>query len=122
MSASFDFDEDEAYREIMAKARTDAELLEKSRESAGDVKDYAVSISPVESGEYAGAWHVEDTVRRVDGMPVHRVTNDDPKAEMIEDGTGQYNPRSQGGSSPEHAIRAKTAAHFAGTEELVTPD
>lgn len=115
-------DEDEIEREIRLKARYDAELVAKSREGAEDVKDFAVSISPVETGEYAGAWHVEDRMRRVDGMPAYRVTNDDPKAEMIEDGTGQHHPRRQGGSSPEHAIRAKTAARFGGTEELVTPD
>lgn len=122
MSVEMDFDEDEAYREILRQARQSAELLSESREEADKVKDYARSISPVESGEFAGAWHVEPRVRYRQGMPVHRVTNDDPKAEYIEDGTGQHHSRRQGGSSPEFAIRAKTAAHFEGTEELVDED
>lgn len=122
MPAEFHISATELEREILVQARRQAETEEKLREFANDVRDFARSISPVASGAYAGAWHVENRKRTIGGMPALRVTNDDPKANMIEAGTGQGEPRGQGGSSPEFAIRAKTAARFGGTEELAAPE
>lgn len=108
-------------REIRRQAREADELRVQGRADAEEIKDYAVEISPVVSGEYAGAWHIEPR-SPVDGMPAWKLINDSEIAEKVEFGTGpaaDHNARPQGGSSPEHAIRAKTAAHFAGTEESV---
>ncbi len=122
-SVDFSISASELEREILRQVRDQAELTAEGREKAGDVKDFAQSISPIDSGEYAGAWHVESRVRKTAaGMPAFRITNDSPIAEIVEDGTGpaaKRNPRKQGGSSPAHKVRAKTAAHFNGTEELV---
>lgn len=122
MSAEFHISASELEREILVQARNQAETEEKLREFAGEVRDFARSISPVDTGAYAAAWRVDNRRRTVNGMPAVRVVNNDPKANMIENGTGQGEPRGQGGSSPEFAIRAKTAARFGGTEELVAPE
>lgn len=124
MSARVEFNVSatELEREILVQARQQAEVKAKGRAFAEKVKDTAVDYSPVDEAKYAGAWHVEDRQRTVDGMPAWRVKNDDPKANMIENGTGQNGPREQGGSSPEFAVRAKTAAHYGGTEELIEVD
>ncbi|XTP37086.1 hypothetical protein ACORG1_13090 [Mycobacterium sp. TJFP1] len=124
MSASTEFNVSltEIEREILVQARRQNETEVKGREFAEKVKDTAVDYSPVDEGRYAGAWHVDPRQRTVNGMPAWRVKNDDPKANMIENGTGQNGPRAQGGSSPEFAVRAKTAAHYGGTEELIEAD
>ena len=85
---------------------------------AKDAMAYARLISPVRTGAYQRAWHVE---RKVDErrMPHYWVVNDDPKAIFIEYGTGPDKPGSKSPfgpdtPTPEFAVAARTAAAFGG--------
>ncbi len=113
----------EVEREIRRLAAQADEVRVKALAEAEGVKDYARDISPVETGDYAAHWHIDPRRRTVNGLPAFKLVNDSEIAEKIEFGTGEaagHHPRSQGGSSPEFAIRAKVAAHFGGTEESIT--
>ena len=110
----------ELEREIRRQVNNQVDLRIEGRKQVDEIKDFAVSISPIASGEYAGSWHVQRKERTVRGMPAWRITNDSPIAEIVEYGTGpaaKHKPRRQGGSSPEWATAAKTAERFGGTQD-----
>ncbi|MDH6199186.1 hypothetical protein M2272_005854 [Mycobacterium frederiksbergense] len=67
---------------------------------------WAKSISPVDHGDYAAAWKVEQGKGADDRT---RIVNDNFKANWIEDGTGGDTP------TPEYAVAARTAIEFGGT-------
>lgn len=94
-------------RAKLAEQQQIAEITRAAQERADTVCDYARSISPQDSGEYKDAWHVERGPDTDDGLPTFRVVNDDDKANLIEYGTVD---------TPEFAVAARTAAHFAGTD------
>ena len=96
--------------ELREDARERARIESETREQAEEVRDYARSISPVESGAYAAAWQVAKRPHiNEQGLSVWRVSNHDFKARWIEYGTGDPLP------TPEFAVARKTAAKFGGT-------
>ncbi len=111
----------EIERQLLSQIADAAEVRAESRAVAEEVKVTAVSLSPVDTGEYAGAWHVEKQLRQTDqGLPAYRVTNDDYKAHWIEYGTGEdtekgsrFGPNTP---TPEFAVARRTAAMMQGAE------
>lgn len=91
---------DEMRAAILAQDR--AELEDAVDERAEEMRDYAISISPEDSGEYKSSFEIEE-VQRPDGLPGRRLTNTDDKAHLIEFGSVH---------NPEFAVMTKTAAHF----------
>lgn len=104
--------------EIRTKIRAQGELTVKTREFAEEVLAHARSISPVETGAYAAAWHIENRPP-LNGWPRFAVINRHWTAHFIEFGTGKdTKPGSPFGPdtpTPEFAVAAKTAAFFGGT-------
>lgn len=89
--------------EIEAALHNSAEARAEKRSVAKKMTAHAKSISPVDHGDYAAAWEVEDKGGEV------RAVNDNFKAHWIEDGTGGSSP------TPEFAVAARTAIAFGGT-------
>lgn len=89
---------------IESAIRDSAEVQAEKRAVAKKMVAHAKSISPVDHGDYAAAWEVDEG-RRGDV----RIVNDNFKAHWIEDGTGGSTP------TPEFAVAAKTAIQFGGT-------
>ncbi len=88
---------------IEAAIRESAAVQAEKRAVAKKMAEHAKSISPVDHGDYAADWKVED---RRGGV---RIINNNFKAHWIEDGTGGETP------TPEYAVAAKTAIQFGGT-------
>lgn len=80
---------------------------EANKELAEDARDHWKSISPVRTGAYRDATHVEKRPDHND-LPARRVVNDDEKAEYIEFGTGGETP------TEAFAPMAETAVRFGG--------
>ena len=106
-------------REIERKIKEDAEVRDKLKQKATQVRDYWRSIAPVHIGTYKASIRLEDKPRLENGMPYFKVRSDDPKAHLVEYGTGPGSgvdhdgqKRPQGGSSPEYAPRMRTEQHF----------
>lgn len=95
--------------EIRRKIRAEAELRADTRVQAEKVLEHAKRESPVESGAYAAAWHIEDRPPTPEGLPALSVINRNWKAHFVEFGTGEPGP------TPAHNVAAKTAAYFGGT-------
>lgn len=105
MASSANEIEREIRRQLRAKGP--AEVERKAEPTFRDVKGYAESISPVESGEYKRSFRMTRK-RGKDDMPARRLTNIDDKANIIEYGSVD---------TPEFAVIARTAAHFGGTPD-----
>lgn len=88
--------------EIEAAIRNSAAVRAEKKAVAKRMAAHAKSISPVDHGDYAAAWDVEDKRGDV------KVVNDNFKAHWIEDGTGGSSP------TPEYAVAAQTAVAFGG--------
>lgn len=105
MASSVNEIEREIRRQLREKGP--AEVERKAEPTFREIKAYAESISPVESGEYKRSFRMTRK-RGKDDMPARRLRNIDGKANMIEDGTVD---------TPEFAVLARTAAHFGGTPD-----
>lgn len=89
--------------EDIAKAiREDAEVQRGLDELAEEVKAYWAQISPTDTHIYQNSLVIRKR-RDKDGNPVRRVTNTDPKANLLEYGTND---------TPKFAVRAKVEAAF----------
>lgn len=75
-------------------------------ERAEQMRDYAISISPEDSGEYKSKFEIEKKV--VDDLPARTLTNTDDKAGLLEYGTQD---------TPEFAVLTRTAGHFGGATD-----
>lgn len=95
---------------IDAEIRKSAEVKAEKKRVAQQMVAYAKSISPVDEGDYAKDWKVEQGKGFDDET---RVANDNFKAHWIEDGTGGDSP------TPEYAVGARTAIAFGGTAKDV---
>jgi hypothetical protein len=73
-------------------------------ERAGQMRDFAVSISPEDTGEYKDSFEIDKGTR--DGLPTRSLKNTDPIAYLVEYGTID---------TPEFAVLQRTAAAFDGT-------
>jgi hypothetical protein len=93
----------EIERAIQEQAR--AELEAAVDERVGEMKSYAISISPEDSGHYKESFEVEK-IEREDGLPGRRLSNTDEIANLIEYGTVD---------TPEFAVLGRTAAQFDGS-------
>jgi hypothetical protein len=72
---------------------------------AEEMKAYAVSISPVDTGQYKKSFEISK-VERSDGLPARSLSNTDPIAGLLEYGSIH---------NPEFAVLARTAHQFGGT-------
>lgn len=95
---------------IDEELRKSAAVKAEKKRVAQQMADYAKSISPVDHGDYAKDWKV-DQGKGFDAET--RVVNENFKAHWIEDGTGGATP------TPEYAVGARTAIAFGGTAEDV---
>lgn len=91
---------------IDEEIRKSAEVKAEKKRVGGLMAAHAKSISPVDHGDYAAAWKVEQR-KGTDADTF--VTNDNFKAHWIEDGTGGDTP------TQEYAVAARTAIAFGGT-------
>lgn len=112
----------EIAREIrrQVEVQGEAELRRKGREFATEVLEYAKSISP-EDLDDGNAVHYKNSFklrsRNIIGqLPSWRISNTDPLATVIEDGSGPDRVP-QGGSSPAHHVFSRTAFHFGGVAD-----
>ncbi|MEB3021310.1 HK97 gp10 family phage protein [[Mycobacterium] crassicus] len=90
--------------EIEDAIQNAAEAKAAKRDLAKKMVAHAKGESPVDHGDYAAAWYVDE-----DRRGNVRIVNDNFKAHWIEDGTGGSSP------TPEFAVAAKTAIAFGGT-------
>lgn len=95
--------------EIRLKIRAQAELKADTRVEAEKVLEHAKKESPVETGAYAAAWHIEERPDTPEGLPALKVINRNWKAHFIEFGTGEPGP------TKAFNVAAKTAAYYGGT-------
>lgn len=75
------------------------------KKQASEMKAYAESISPVETGEYKDSFEV-DEFDRPDGLPGATLKNTDPIANIIEYGSND---------TPEFGVLGRTAHQFGGS-------
>lgn len=93
------------------------EIRRRVKQVAKEAEVFAKMISPVLTGAYQRAWHIENRPER-DGLPHYALVNDDEKANWIEYGTG---PDTRGKSTwgpntptPDFAVARRTALKFGG--------
>lgn len=111
--------------DLERELRTNATVKAEKKRVAQELVDHAKSISPVDEGEYAAGWHVEQG-RGADGDT--KAINRHWNAHMIEYGTGpdkkgddekRYRPGAGVAMGPDtrtpaFAVAEKTAAAFGG--------
>jgi hypothetical protein len=76
-------------------------------ERADEMRDYAVSISPEDTGQYKDSFEI-DKGTTDDGLPTRTLKNTDPIANIIEYGSED---------TPEFAVLTRTATQFGGTTD-----
>jgi hypothetical protein len=82
-----------------------AKLEEAVDERAEEMKTYAISISPVDTGHYVESFEI-DKLERPDGLPGRVLKNTDEIANLVEYGSIH---------NDEHAVLTRTAHQFGGT-------
>ena len=111
--------------DLERELKTNAAVKAEKKRVAQQLVDHARAISPVDDGDYAAGWHVEQG-KGIDGET--RAVNDHWRAHMIEYGTGpdskgsrqRYRPGAgvalgPSTPTPAFAIAEKTARAFGGT-------
>jgi len=94
---------DEIARAIPKQER--AKLKRGVKKQLGEMKTYAISISPEDTGEYIDNFQT-DEFDRPDGLPGGTLKNVDDKAGLLEYGSIH---------NQEFAVLGRTAHHFGGT-------
>lgn len=108
----------EIERAIRSEVERSSEVRRESRHFGQEVVNHAKGETPVRTGKARAAWHLEERPD-VRNLPRWAAVNNDPKINMIENGTG---PDTKPGSpfgpdtpTPEFAPAAKTAFFYGGT-------
>ena len=91
---------DEMRAAILAQERAEIEQIVDNR--IEEMRDYALTLSPEDSGEYKNSFEIEKSTGP-DGLPRRTLRNTDDKANLIEYGSIH---------NPEFAVLTKTEAHF----------
>lgn len=96
----------EIARQLKTEAKKERARLEREvDELAGQMRDYAVSISPEDTGEYKDSFAITKTTQ--DGLPARTLSNTDEIANIIEYGSED---------TEEYAVLRRTEEHFRGQE------
>ena len=118
----------EISREIkrQIEAQGEPELRRGLRDFGREIVDYMKSISPEDLADDNPIHYIDSfstRIRSIRGkLPSLRISNNDPLARIIEDGSGILAPREQGGSSEPHYVFARAAFAFGGKTDDVGGD
>jgi len=123
--------EKELEAEILTKLKADEEIRRKTKDFAEEVRDYARrrALEDMDKGYATGEFVASIEIERrrnlkgqFEAGPQWRVVSHDPKANLLEYGTGDdapdtHSPWGRHTPTPEYATFAKTSFHYGGTPD-----